>query len=199
MKFLKSPREDKRDKIIAYLKDPEANIDLTEKDKQLLAYYVDAYTVYRNYTSIPDTIKILVKLSTERGEPISDATARRYIYDALDVFGMASEVKREAIRHLTAEIIKDAIDIAKNQKDAKTMIYGAEKLAKLYGSDDPEAPNFDLLEPHIYEIMADPETLKVLRQLTQHGPIDLDAIAGNVMNHMAEDATEISDGTETEN
>lgn len=185
MKLLK---DNNRDEIIAFLKDPEGKHSLSEKQQQLLVYYVDAYTLHRNYNSIPDTITILVKLSQRRGEPISQATARRYIYEAMDVFGMASEMKREAIRHLSSEIIMDAIAMAREQGDPKTMINGAKELAALNGSNDPEAPNFDLLEAHLYEIIGDQQALKTLQQLTTKGVVDLDALTGNVMNSMAEDA-----------
>lgn len=184
MKLLK---DNNRDEIIAFLKNPEEIHDLTEKQKKLLEYYVDAYTLHRNYNSIPDTITILVKLSERRGEKISSATARRYIYDAMDIFGMASEMKREAIRHLSSEIIMDAIAIAREQGDPKTMINGAKELAALNGSADPEAPNFDLLEPHLYEILVDQQALKAIQILTGKGTVDLDALTGNVMNSMAED------------
>lgn len=189
---MKTFTESSRDKIIAYLRDPEnPDIDLTSKQKQLLDYYVDAYTIYRNYTNVSDTINILVKLSEKRGEKISSATARRYIYDALDVFGMASEIKREAARHLSGEIILDAIAIAKSQQDPKTMIAGAKEYAQLHGSNDPEAPNFDLLEPHLYEVLADPQAMKILTGLIAAGPVNLDNLTSNLMNAMAEDAIQI--------
>lgn len=185
-------KETNRDQLIAYLRNPEdESLQLTEKQRQLLDYYVDAYTIYRNYTSVSDTINILIKLSEKRGEKISAATARRYIYDAMDVFGMASEMKREAIRHQATEIINDAIAIARDQKDAKTMIAGAKELAALHGSNDPEAPNFDLLEPHLYEILADPQAMKILKSLITAGPVNLDNLTGNLMNSLAIDAIEI--------
>lgn len=180
-------KDTNNEQIIAYLRNPEGDVDLTEKQKELLTFYVDAYAMLRNYESIPDTINVLVKISHKMGKPISAATARRYINDAVDVIGMASEIKREGIRNLSAEIIRDAIRIAKEDRDAKTMIQGAKELAALFGSNDPEAPNFDLLEPHLYQILLDPEAMKIIQLLTQRGPLDLDSLMGNVMNSMAED------------
>jgi|GEM_PF-6541950 len=86
--------------------------------------------------------------------------------------------------------MRDAIAMAREQRDPKTMIAGAEKIAALNGSDELEGPtNFELLEPHLIEIMLDPEAMKMLKMLTGKGAVDLDTLMGNVMNSMAEDIT----------
>lgn len=181
-------KDNNKEAIITYLTTPDADIDaLSFKQKQLLDYYTDAYTVMRNYNSIPDTINVLIRLSEKRNDKISRSTARRYVYEAMDVYGYSSKIKREGIQHLTSEIMLDAIAIAKSQNDAKTMIMGAKELAALNGSDEIEGPNFDMLEPHIIEIMLDPEAMKMLKILSGKGSIDLDVLMGNARNSMAED------------
>lgn len=190
-------KDTNRDVIIAYLSAPDAAEDtLTVKQQQLLDYYVDAYTLVRNYTSIPDAINILVKLSQKRGETISKATARRYIYDALEIFGYVSEMKTEAIQHLSTQIILDAIRMAKNAGDHKSMIDGAEKLHKINPKIDANTPNWDLLEPHQIVIQLDPGAQKVMEMLGNKGYVDLDKLMGNAMNSMAEEAQFDESGTE---
>lgn len=186
-------KDTNKEAIIAHLKDPEAESGLTAKQKQLLDYYSDAYGLIRNYNSIPDAINVLVKLSKQRGEQISQSTARRYIYDAQDVFGYTSKTKPEAIRHLATEIIRDAIAMARDQNRPDIMIAGAEKMLRVSGADEIEGFNAEMLEPHIIEIMLDPAAMKMLKLLTQKGPIDLDTLMGNVMNNMAVDAEILPD------
>lgn len=184
-------KDNNQEAIIAYLRDPDGEIEnLSYKQKQLLDYYTDAYTVMRNYNSVPDAINVLIKLSEKRGDKISRSTARRYVYDAMDVYGYSSKIKREGIQHFATEVMRDAIAMAREQRDPKTMIAGAEKIAALNGSDELEGPtNFELLEPHLIEIMLDPEAMKMLKMLTGKGAVDLDTLMGNVMNSMAEDIT----------
>jgi hypothetical protein len=187
MKLLE--KDNNQEAIIAYLRDPESDIEnLSYKQKQLLDYYTDAYTLLRNYNSVPDAMNILIRLSEKRGAKISRSTARRYVYDAMDVFGYSSKIKKEGIQHYATEVMRDAIAMAKEQKDPKTMIMGAEKIASLNGSDEMEGFNAEMLEPHIIQILLDPEALKLLKMLTGKGSIDLDTLMGNAMNSYAEDA-----------
>lgn len=172
-----------------YLKNPDADIDeLTHKQKQLLDYYTQAYDMIRNYNSVPDVISVLVKLSSQRGEPISKSTARRYVYDAQDVYGYVSKTKPEAIKHLAAEIIKDAIAMAKEQQLPALMIAGAKELVKVTGADEVEGFNAEMLEQHIIQISLDKKGMDVINQLAARGTLDLDMVTSNVMNSMAEDA-----------
>ncbi|MBB2149168.1 hypothetical protein [Pedobacter gandavensis] len=182
-------KDNNQEAIITYLRDPDADIELLSyKQKQLLDYYTDAYTVMRNYNSVPDAINILIKLSEKRGERISRSTARRYVYDAMDVFGYSSKIKREGILHYATEVMRDAIAMAKEQHDPKTMIMGAKEVAALNGADEIDGPNFDLLEPHVIEILLDPEAMKLIKALAGKGSLDLDTLMGNAMNSLAEDA-----------
>lgn len=92
MKLLE--KDNNNEAIIAYLRNPEAEeTQLSKKQKDLLDYYTDAYTVLRNYNSVADAISILIKMSEKRGEKISKSTARRYVYTSMDIFGNASPIK----------------------------------------------------------------------------------------------------------
>lgn len=183
-----------KDAIIAFLKNPEGDVALTDKQKSLLRWYTDAYVMLRNYTSIPDTIRVLIKFSKQVGEPISESTARRYVYDCQDVYGYASKVKPEAIRHQALEIINDAVAMARNQNDPKTMIMGADKMVAIGGVESDQPFNPEMLQQHVIEVNLDNKGLKVVNAIAARGVVDLDALMGNVMNSMAVDAEIIPDG-----
>jgi hypothetical protein len=187
-------KDTNKDAIIAYLKsEDDEMVGLTEKQKSLLKYYMRAYDLIRSYNSTPDVIKVLVKLSVELGEPISQSTARRYIQDAQNVFGYADKTKAEAIKHYCSEVYKDAIGMAWRQNNPDAMTRAADKLNAMAGK-DPEQPfNAEMMEQHIIEINLDDQAQQVVHALTAHGNIDLDAIAGNLLNHMADDAQILDD------
>ncbi|WP_374949618.1 hypothetical protein [Mucilaginibacter sp.] len=192
-------KDTNKDAIIAYLKSPETGIDhFTAKQKQLLDYYVDAYTLIRNYSSIPDTINVLIKLSIHRGERISTSTARRYIHDAQDVFGYSSKTKPEAIQHLAMEIIRDAIGMARDQNNPDVMIKGAKELMAIGGKEIEQPFNPEMLEQHIIEIGLDKPATDTLQLITTKGVVDLDTLMGNAMNSMAVDAEIINDDQHTD-
>ncbi|RYE26850.1 MAG: hypothetical protein EOP45_03105 [Sphingobacteriaceae bacterium] len=187
MKF--SEKDGNKDAIMLYLKNPDADIkELSDKQKQLLDFYTDAYSILRNYGSVPDAIAVLLKLASNRGEPISKSTARRYVYDAQDVYGYASKTKPEAIRHYATEVIKDAIAMARDQNKPDVMIAGAEKLMKVSGADEVEGFNAEMLEQHIVEIGLDQKGQKLIGDIVAMGSVDLDSLVSNVMNSMATDA-----------
>jgi hypothetical protein len=187
-------RDTNKDAIMAYLKNPESEIDgLSEKQRELLQYYVDAYSIRRNYASMPDAIAVLVKLSKQRGKPISSITARRYIVDAMDLIGEANKVTKEAARQYGLEIISDAIAMARDQNDPKTMILGAKAYIEAGAADEPEGFNPADIEQHVIEIALDDKAKKMLEYITGKGTIDLDRLMSDTMNNMAEDAEIIPD------
>jgi hypothetical protein len=182
-------KDNNKQAIIAYLTsgdDDDLEI-LTDKQKSLLKYYSRAYDLIRGYNSVPDAIKVLVKLASELGEPISQSTARRYVYDAQDVYGYASKTKAEAIAHLTQEIIKDAIAMAWRQNDPDAMIRGAKELYAQGGVAEDTGFNPEMFEQHVIELGMDTHSLEMMEQITGKGLVDLDTISG-VMGDLAEDA-----------
>jgi hypothetical protein len=181
-------RDTNKDDIIAYLKAPEDRLPaLTEKQHELLGYYFNAYTIRRNYTSMPDAINVLIRMSKQAGKVISNSTARRYIVEAQDIFGNTSKVSKEAALHYGLSVIEDAIAMAREMGDAKTMILGAKEYMEKAAKEDAELFNPEMLQQHIIEIVGDERATKILEQLTKKGSIDLDTVAG-VMSKMAQDA-----------
>jgi hypothetical protein len=165
---------------------------LTDKQKSLLKYYSRAYDLIRSYNSVPDVIRVLVKLSNELGEPISPSTARRYVMDAQDVYGYASKTKAEAVSHLCQEVIKDAIAMAWRQNSPDTMIRGAKELFAMGGIADDSGFNPELFEQHIIEMGMDDYSLEMLEKFTGRGSVDLDSLS-DLMAEAAEDATIVKD------
>jgi hypothetical protein len=187
-------RDTNKDAIMLYLKSPGADIAmLSDKQQELLQYYVDAYAIKRNYSSMPDAINVLVKMGRQAGKPISASTARRYIIDAMDVIGNANKVTKEAALQYGLEVIQDAIAMARDQNDPKTMILGAKEYMEKAARDEPDGFNPEDIEQHVIEIKLDDKAAKMLELLTTKGPIDLDTLMGNVMNSIAVDAEEVKD------
>lgn len=188
-------KDTNRDAIIAYLSspDPDSITDLSEKQKQLLKYYVDAYTMVSNYSTIRDTINVLVKMSALRGEPISTATARRYVNDALEVFGFASEMKAEAVQHLATMTLIDARKMAYEAGDYKEMKAIAAELVKVNPKAAADTPNWDVMEQHTINVRLDKPTEDLFRRVAAKGVVDLDKMMGNMMNSLADDAEEIQE------
>jgi hypothetical protein len=187
-------RDTNKDAIMAFLKDPDGDLEaLSLKQRELLQYYVDAYGIIRNYKSTQDAVNVLVNISKQRGTVISKSTARRYIADAADTIGDSGKWTKQAILQYGLEIIKDAIAMARDQNDPKTMILGAKELIEKGAADEPEGFDPALLEPHIIEIMLDPQAMQMLKLIANKGNVDLDAIMGNVMNSQAEDAQIVTD------
>ncbi len=186
-------RDTNKDSIIAYLKDPDGDIEnLSIKQRQLLKYFMDGYTLMRNYNSMADAVNILVKMSKVSGEVISTATARRYIIAGRDIFGDVNKVSKQAALDYGLSVIQDAISLARDQNDPKTMILGAKEYIEKSTKEDPEAFDPEMLQQHVIEIMLDAKGSKIMDSLASKGNIDLDMLTGNVMNSMATDA-EITD------
>src|SRR5690606_34850619 len=150
------------DKIIAYLKDPEANEDmLTLNERAMLDRRMEAFTLIRNYSSHADAAAILMK----RFPGISRAAAYRDCADAVSMFGDISKATKEGIRHLASEIVRDAIQIARIKNNEDAMMKGARALSDINGvnSTDPEMPDFAALEPHTYVLGLPDEFIKVMQ------------------------------------
>lgn len=174
-------KETNKDVILQYLRDPDGveERDLTAKQRDLLNWYIDAYTLIRNYSSVPDTIQVLTKLSKQRGTPISMATARRYIYDALDLFGAVSVMKSEAINHLAIEMFQDAAAMAREQNNPAALIAAGKAIREAGSQEDPNAINREMIEQHVIQIMLDPAGQKAVRAITSKGAVDLDILMNN--------------------
>ncbi|RZL12781.1 MAG: hypothetical protein EOO89_18920 [Pedobacter sp.] len=125
---------------------------------------------------------------------LSRATAYRDCANSISLFGDISVATKEGIKHLSSEIVRDAIAIARLTNNAKEMRQGALALAKINGVNvtDPDLPDFNKLEPHTYELGL-PETLiKVLIEMAKTGKMDLTQVVNN-MSNFAIDAEEVDD------
>lgn len=178
------------DRIIAYLKDPDANIDqLTDNERKMLERRMEAWTLIRNYSSHADAAAILMK----RFPGISRATAYRDCADAVSMFGDISRATKEGIRHLSSEIARDAINIARIKNNEDAMLKGAKALADINGVNtiDPDVPDFSALEPHVYELALPPEFVNAFQNLISGGRVDFSSFVNSI--DFAEDAEIISE------
>lgn len=174
-----------KDAILAYLKNYDAKeSDLSRKQQQLLDWMVDAYTFFRNYNSMTETISALRKMGERRGDPISNSTARRYVNDALELFGSVNKMKAEVIRHIVMETLLDARAMAKAQNNAIALKEIAKELRAAGVDDDAGALIADEIEQHNVYISIDQTAERALKKVHQGGFIDL----GALLNAQADDA-----------
>ncbi|WP_454880649.1 hypothetical protein [Sphingobacterium detergens] len=179
-----------KDDILAYLKDTDSkDNELTNKQAKLLEWYVDAYTLFRNYSSMSETITVLKKLGNMRGDPISNSTARRYVNDALELFGSVNRMKADVINHIVIETLLDARTMAKKQNNAMALKEIAKELRAAGVSDDAGALIADEIEQHQVIISIDQTAERALKKIHAGGVIDL----GEILNSTAEDAQVISE------
>lgn len=165
-----------KDDIISYLTDPDDKENkLTPKQERLLNWYIDAYTMVRNYNSFPDVIQILKKLGERRGDPISISTARRYINDSLEIFGRVNRLKTEVIKDMVIETLIDARNLAKAMGNPMAMIQAAKELNNVAGVEDAKALHADDIERHTVIIEIDQTAKRALKAIYDGGVIDLDA------------------------
>lgn len=178
------------DKVLAFMKDELAESELTEHEQQMVIRWNEAFTLMRKFMSAADAAAILMK----RFPGLSRATAYRDIANAISLFGDISATKKDGIRHLSTEMIKDAYAIALARNDADAMIKAAVAIAKVNGVNinDPDTFNWAELEPHKYVLGIDEKMQKALQSMIRGGKIDLtmfvDAVAAQ-----ADDATIILD------
>lgn len=170
---------------------PEAEIsELSEKDKEVLNRWMEAFTMQRNYKNVVDSAALLMK----RFPGLSRATAYRDCANSISLFGDISVSSKEGIKHLSSEIVKDAIAIARLTNNAKEMRQGALALATINGVNvtDPDLPDFNKLEPHTYEISLPPTLIKVLTEMAKTGKMDLTQVVNN-MSNFADDVDIVDD------
>ncbi|MGJ1335671.1 hypothetical protein [Sphingobacterium siyangense] len=179
-----------KDDILSYLKDPESKeSDLTVKQTKLLEWYVDAYTLFRNYSSMTETITVLKKLGSLRDNPISNSTARRYINDALEIFGSVGRMKADVINHIVIETLLDARIMAKKQNNAMALKEIAKELRAAGVNDEAGALIADQIEQHQVIISLDQTAQRALQKIHAGGVIDL----GDILNSMSEEAQVIGE------
>lgn len=182
-----------KDDIIAYLRDPEDDdTKLTQKQKDLLNWYVDAYTFVRHYTSIPDAIQLMIKLGNRRNQPISSSTARRYINDSLEIFGKVNKLKADVIKEMVVETLIDARNMARALNNPLAMIQAAKELNNVAGIEDVSSLHADEIERHTVVIEIDQTAKRALKSIYKTGFVDLD----RVLDDMAEDVDHEEVGNE---
>jgi hypothetical protein len=182
------------ERIVAFMTDRLAETDLTEHEQALINRWNEAWTLLRNYNSTSDAAAILMK----RFPGLSRATAYRDCSNAISIYGDISKSTKEGIKHLSTEIVKDALSIARSLRDPDTMIKGAAAIAKINGVNvtDPDLPDFERIEPHTYEIHMPVQVQKAIMSLIASGKIDLSEMV-NKMSEFADEA-EIIDETKNE-
>jgi hypothetical protein len=177
-------KSDSYENIILFMTGEKEEHELTEHEQARVHRLNEAWTLLSNFHSTSDAVAILRK----RNPKLSRATAYRDCADAISLFGDISRSTKEGIKHLSTEIVKYGLSIARAQKDADTIIKGGLAIARINGVNvnDPDLPDFSKLEPHTYNVVLDDLTQKAILLLIRTGRIDLNMIA-QAMQEVAED------------
>lgn len=172
------------------MKDELAETELTEHEQQKLIRVNEAWTLMRKFTTTADAVAILMT----RFEGLSRASAYRDCADAVSLFGDLSLTKKEGLRHLSTEMVKEAYQLAVLQKDPHAMIKAAAEISKINGVNlnDPDTFDWAKLEPHTYVLGIDEQMVKALKSMISNGKIDLTSVV-EAMQSQATDAVIISE------
>lgn len=183
------------DKIVSFMKDEIAETELSEHQQSLVKRWLAAWTHLQKFMTTSDAVAILLKTNPQ----LSRASAYRDCANALSLFGDIGKAKKEGIRHLTTEMLKDSYALAVKLSDPDAMIKAARAIAYVNGVNniDPEAIDWEKLEPHTYEIGIDPIMIAALQSLIKGGKIDLRMLT-EAMNSQATDAVIVSETTSNE-
>lgn len=179
------------EKIVAYMKDPEADEEtLSEKEKEMLDRWIEAFTFMRNYNSMADAAALLMK----RFPGLSRSTAYRDCSSALSLFGDIALAKKDGIKHLATEIVRDSIAIARLKNNEDGMRQGASAMATINGVNitDPDLPDFAKLEPHEYVIGLPENFITAFQNAISGGHMDFSKVVNNMAAN-AEDAIVIEE------
>ncbi|SDM40533.1 hypothetical protein [Pedobacter antarcticus] len=182
------------EKIVAHMTDPNSDgSGLTPHEQEMCNRWNEAWTLIRNYHSTSDAAAILMK----RFPGLSRATAYRDCTNAVSMFGDISKSTKEGIRHLSTEIIKDSVAIARLKNNEDGMRLGGLAIAKVGGVNDtdPDLPDFSLLESNTYEFALPESFMNVLQVMVSGGKIDLRDMVNSIGKH-AEEAIIVPDQEE---
>jgi hypothetical protein len=103
-------------------------------------------------------------------------TARRNVVSTINIFGLNNRAEKEGMRMIVYEMITKTFQLAAKKEDLKAMQACQNKIMKLFGldRDDPDAPNFEAMEPGNYIIVLPEKQRKSLEQMIQNpGTINL--------------------------
>lgn len=127
--------DDSIDKYVAHLIEGK---ELSEAQERRFKMMLTAKTFLVNGYSIAKAIKYMQSTANKDlmelngGEPISQKNAYRLVYDALKVFGDASNVSREGLRYVMYENFMRASQLAQDSGDYNAMIRALENASRLY-------------------------------------------------------------------
>jgi hypothetical protein len=180
------------ERIQAFMRDRLAESELTEHEMMLINRWNEAFTLIRNYNSTADAVALLMK----RFPGLSRASAYRDCSNAISLFGDIAKSTKEGIRHLSTEIVRDSISMARDANDYTEMRLGAKDMASINGVNltDPDMFNFDEMEPHTYDVKLDPMSQQALLMMIKGGKVDLGTLVSNMGDH-AEDAEIIDESS----
>jgi serine/threonine protein phosphatase PrpC len=150
---LNLPKETTMERIFSFY---VTGTDITAKEEEIRMRWEMAYSLILQYGNTQTVIPML-----EKQFEIKKAQAYRDINNALNLFGDVNKSNKQAKRNLIYQLAMKIYEMAEQQKDTDQMTKALTLAAKVEGldKDDPEIPDFNNFQQHIYNIVCDPELL----------------------------------------
>lgn len=160
------------DRIFRSYTEGEEYVTLTPVEVEQKKRWETCFTMLCNFRS-PEQV---IALMTEQFS-ISKATAYRDYRSAVKLFGDVGKSNKEGTRYVLFEYSMRCFQLAASAKppDIDQMNKSITNMIKLKGLDkeDPDAPDFSTLKPHIYNINLPENILKSLEMLVGTGNLNL--------------------------
>jgi hypothetical protein len=164
-----------KDRIFAYYLDKD-RIKLTAKEEEIRTRWSACFSLLCQYHSPQQAVNVL----QQRFE-ISEAQAYRDVKNATELFGDVTSSDKQAYRHILFEFAMKIFQLAATKSDLSEMNKSLNTMVKIRGldRDDPDLPDFSLLQNNIYNINLEQNQLTMLQNIIKSGVIDVDSIYGS--------------------
>lgn len=159
-----------KDKIFAYYLDSES-VKLTDKEEVIHQRWIACFSLLIQYHSPMQVVNVM-----KQRFGISDAQAYRDLRDSADIFGDVTATSKNAYRHILFEFAMKVFQLAATKNDLGEMNKSLITMVKLKGLDkeDPDLPDFSLLQNNNYEIKLEPSQQEQLMKMLSKGVINVD-------------------------
>lgn len=164
-----SANSDTKDRIWAHYLD-EGSVHLSAKEEEIRVRWAACFSLLVNYHSVQQAVSVICKQFD-----ISEAQAYRDCRNAVELFGDVTKSNKEAYRHILFEFAMKIFQLAATKNDLVEMNKALQSMIKIKGLDkeDPDLPDFGLLQPHVFNISIPDQQLNLLKEFTKSSVINL--------------------------
>lgn len=161
-----------KDRIFAYYLD-NSTVKLTSKEMEVKERWSACFSLLCQYHSPQQAVKVLME---KYG--ISESSAYRDVRDSMELFGNVTDSDKQAYRHILFEFAMKIFQLAATKTDLAEMNRALITMVKIKGldKDDPDIPDFALLQSNTYNISLESSQVQLLQNLLKKGVVDLSQI-----------------------